>query len=179
MYKLIQKAYEIDFSRINEGHQYSSEICHADSLNKAKSILLSRNNCQCLYLSLRSTNDNVTYLTIPVKRCEEADWYEFEGDKKTLFQINKILNERKRIAELELILNDSTIQYCYIKKRGEYYRPNSCGYTSYKYFAGVYTKEDAIDSAKSSDELSIVPIDINIHNEAINNLIVDLQTRLL
>ena len=179
MYKLLKKAYEIDFSKINEGYLYSREICHADSINKAKSILLKRNNEQCLYLTLRCSDDDLTYLTIPVIRCNESDLYEFEGSNKSLYQIQKILNERERISFLDLILNNDSIKYCYIMKRGEYYRPDSCGYTSYKAHAGIYTKEDAVDHAKSCDELVIIPIDIEDHNKLIKNLVADLQTRLL
>lgn len=82
MYKLLQKAYEIDFSKVNEGYLYSREFCHADSINQAKSILLKRNNDQCLNITLRCSEDEITYLTIPVIRCKENDWYEFEDEKK-------------------------------------------------------------------------------------------------
>lgn len=99
--------------------------------------------------------------------------------KKTLFQIELILIERERIKELDNILNNDSIKYCYIKKRGEYYRPNSCGYTTYKFFAGVYTKEEAVSDAKSCNDLTIIPINVEEHNKYINTIISDLNTRLI
>jgi len=39
-YKIVKKAYEIDFSRIEEGYLWASEISYAENRNKAKADLL-------------------------------------------------------------------------------------------------------------------------------------------
>lgn len=175
-YKLIQRAYKIDFDKIEEGYLASDQICHADNINKAKSILLgqiSYENWKLKYL-----DKEITYLTIPVKRYPEGDWYEFEGEKLPLFGIQSILDERERILKLNQILENDNVKYCYIKK-GNYYRPNSSGYTDYAIWAGVYPKEDAVRAAKSCRDINLITINIDDHNAMINKEIENLKTRLL
>lgn len=175
-YELKQKAYGIDFSRIEEGFLCSEEYVHAESRNKAKSLLLDKIGYQCLATTY---GEEITYLNIPVVRAPEYDLYLFEGAEKTKQNIEEILEQRKRTASLDKILLNPEIKYCYIKKRGSYYCPHSCGYTQFKHKAGVYTKEEAIYEAKSCYELDIIPIDIAEHNKMIRNEINDLSTRLL
>jgi len=76
------------------------------------------------------------------------------------------------------MLNNPDIKYCYIYKGG-YYRPNYAGYTDNKAEAGVYTKEDALNSAKTCDELIIIPINIDEHNQMILNKINKLTDKLI
>lgn len=45
----------------------------------------------------------------------------------------------------------------FIMKRGYYYRPESCGYTSNPREAGLFSKEYAERHCKLTDELSMVP----------------------
>lgn len=175
-YKLAQKAYKIDFSRIEEGYLYSEITCHAESLNKAKVILLSK--CKYENVCLHGTDDEVTYLSIPVIRCKELDKYQFEDKEYTKFKIEEILNNRKRISDLDSLINDDQIKYCYITK-GSYYRPNSRGYTDFIFKAGVFTKEYAVSNAKSVSSLKIIPINIEEHNSMISEEINDLQSRII
>ena len=63
-------------------------------------------------------------------------------------------------------------------------RPNSAGYTDKWQEAGIYLKKEAIEHAKSCDELTLVPINntdykININKE-INRLktLLDFETAL-
>lgn len=97
----------------------------------------------------------------------------------SMYDINEELSKRKRISDLDEILNNEYIKYCYIIKRDSYYVPHSCGYTDFKYKAGVYSKEDAVSSAKSCRDLRIERIDIDEHNQMIKDRIQDLNTRLL
>lgn len=60
-----------------------------------------------------------------------------------------------------------------------YYKPNSCGYTDYTTCAGIYTKEEAVQEARSVDEIHILPIDLKSHNEKLENEIKSLQSRLI
>lgn len=177
-YKLSKKAFEIDFSKIEEGYLYdsSSFITYAENRNKAKSELLRMAYCENICLT--GEDEELTYLTIPVIRCKEADKYFFEDKEMTLLSIDRELRERKRISDLDEILNNKHIKYCYIVKNG-YYRPNNCGYTDFKHRAGVYSKEEAVSSAKSCSDIRIMRIDINEHNQMINDEINELKTRLL
>jgi len=173
-YKLSQKAYEVNLNKIDEGYLYDEIICYAENINKAKVKFLKEN----IDLYLSSTSEEVTYITIPVIRCKQADKFHFEDKELTLSQIENILQERKRINELYDLLNDQSFQFCYIRKGG-YYRPNYCGYTEYQHLAGVYQKEDAVRHAISCDALTIIPIDIKEHNKMIQYNIEDLKSRII
>lgn len=177
-YKLAQKAYEIDFSKIEEGFLYDSSrfITYAETRNKAKSQILKEAYCESI--CLEGEEDEVTYLTIPVIRCKEADKYFFEDKEISLYQIEEELTERKRLSDLQEILDNESIKYCYIRKGG-YYKPNSCGYTDFKHRAGVYTKKEAVSHAKSCSDIWLERIDIEDHNKMIQSEIQDLQTRIL
>jgi len=174
-YKLLEKAYEIDLSKIDERYVYEREIAYADSVGKAKTKLLSTANYNGMQLYI---GDDLTYINIPVIRAKDHDKFEFEGKGETMYSINEILHDRERITKLDELLNNENIKFCYIKK-GSYYKPGSCGYTDFKHRAGVFTKEDAVQSAKSCDDLWIIPVIIEEHNEMINKEIEELQTRLL
>lgn len=176
-YKLLEKAYKVDFSKIDEGYLYSEQVVHAESRNKAKYLLLGEYKYENLVL--KYSNNEITYSNIPIIRCPNADIFEFEGNRKKLYEINQMLEQRKRNEKFDEMLNDSSIKYCYITKRGQYYAPNNCGYTDYKINAGVYTKEDAIGSAKSCNELNIIPINIDEHNKILQDKIDDLKSRLI
>jgi len=176
MEKLVlkQKAFEIDFGRIKEGFLWGQHISYAATKGKAKMELLTEvEGALCEF-----TGDEITYLNIPVIRCKEADKYEFEGENVTLHRIEEIHRERKRLYKLDSILNDPKIVYAYIQK-GSYYRPGSCGYTDFRHRAGVYTKEEAVSSAKSCRDIWVRVIDIDEHNEMINKEIKELESRLL
>jgi len=174
-YKLLRKAYEVDLGRIEEGFLWGEVITHAETRGKAKLDLLS----EIEGANHQFSGEEITYLNIPVIRCKSSDYFSFEGEEKTLRQIEEKLYERKRIEELNLILDDETIKYCYIIKRGEYYRPNSCGYTSFKHRAGVYTKKEAVNSSKSCGDLRIEPIDIEEHNKMIERESRELKEKIL
>lgn len=173
-----QKAYQIDLGKIREGFLYSEIDCYAETHTKAKSKLLKQVNSDYYDMYHNYTDEKITYLNIPVLRKKLSDTYIFEGAEMTLYRIETLKNERIRIAELDKILEDSSISYCYIKK-GSYYRPNSCGYTDFITNAGVYTKKDAVLYAKSVSSLVIIPINIDEHNKMLNGAITDLQSRLL
>lgn len=170
------KAYQIDLDRLDEGYLSDTIMCYANNVNEAKKKLLQEVKYD--NWKLKYTGDELTYLNIPVIRRKSDDKILFEGQAVTEIEKNRILYKRERLSLLENILNDKNIKYCYIKK-GSYYRPNSCGYTDFQYRAGVYSKEEAVQSAKSCDELTIIPIDILEHNKMINNEISELSSRLL
>lgn len=175
-YTLKEKAYEIDFSRIEEGYLFSEYITYAENRNQAKTQLLKDSYCQSI--CLQGSDDEVTYLTIPVIRAKQADKYDFEGSSMTKQQISEELEERERKRHLDNILNDESITHCYIRK-GNYYRPNSCGYTDFKHRAGIYSKKEAVSHAMSCRDIDLEIINIDNHNKMIQEEIQELQTRLI
>lgn len=172
----LTKAYQIDLSKISEGFAYSPIFCYAENLNKAKSELLGKIKYEGM--ELLYGKDEITYLNIPVIRYEEADLHEFEGEYITKNEIDRIQQKRKRLEYFQAILDDESVSHCYIRK-GSYYRPRAAGYTSYLCFAGIYTKEEAIQHGKSCNELQIIPIDTAEHNKMIEEEIKELQSRII
>lgn len=172
--ELLNKSWKIDLDRIDEGYLYSDMTVVAKDRNEAKNLLLNE-----FRYEIKIDNKDATYLTIPVVRNENGDLFEFEGTARTLFQIEEIKKERLRTTYLDSILSDPKITHCYIKKRGDYYRPDCCGYTQWISRAGVYTKEKAVREAKFCDIVSAVPIDVEEHNALIKQEIEELQTRII
>lgn len=175
--KIVEKAWEVDFSQILEGFTACDRVSWSNNRNKARKQLFE--DIKYEDWLLRWNDEPITYLNIPTKRCKSCDKVEFEGDVIQRNKIDVILHKRIRIEYLDSILSRSEISYCYIKKFGDFYRPNSCGYTSHLIFAGVYGKEYAVSCAKSCEDLDIVPINIGEHNKMITDEIEDLKTRLI
>lgn len=173
---IVEKAWKIDLEQLDGGYESSEIVCHAENTNKAKIALLHKVKYDSW--KLRWTGNEINYLNIPVVRANEYDLVLFEGANVTLNKVAEIKAKRERIAYLDGILNDESIKYCYIRK-GSYYGPNCCGYTQYKFQAGVYTKEDAVSQAKSVSELYLEPINIAEHNEMIQAKIADLSSRII
>lgn len=176
-YKLIKKAYCLNLERIMEGFLCSEVVVHADSHNVAKSLLLFETAHEGHRVS--RTGEDVTYLNIPVKRSPENDIYEFEGNHICFNKIQGILKERERRESLQTILDDATIAFCYIRKRGCYYRPNDAGYTEMQTRAGIYDKEGAVKRAISCEELTLVPVDMTKHNALLQAEIDEMKQRLI
>ena len=175
-YTLKEKAYEIVFSKIDEGFMSSGNVCHAETFNKAKSQLLKQ--VEWDGWRLISSCEELTYLNIPIRRNKDYDIVIYEGQEVRRHQVEEIKAEKARNSALDAILSDPNIKYCYIRK-GSYYRPNSCGYTSYKSDAGVYTKEKAVSEARGVKPITLEPINIEEHNKMISERIDDLKSRLI
>ena len=176
-YKLLKKAYKIDFNKIEEGYLASEVMCVADSRSKAKSVLLKKIRWEDW--KTKYDNEDITYLNIPVIRYPEADQYEFEGQCLSISKIDDILIGRVRSKDLNDILENELITHCYIKKHGSYYKPNHCGYTERIIDAGIYDKQDAVDCARSCRDLIIIPIDIKEHNKIFFDKISELEAKIL
>ncbi len=173
---IVSKAYEIDLDKLNEGYLSDSIICYAENSNKAKTKLLKQVRHDDW--KLKYSGKELTYLNIPIKRRKSSDKVIFEGKEVFRWSIDELINERKRISKLDEIANNPNIKYCYIIK-GIYYRPNSCGYTSLRFEAGVYPKDEAVRHAKSVREVRLECVDIEEHNKMINEKISELHGRLL
>ena len=128
---------------------------------------------------LNGTNEEVTYLTLPVYRDKDGDKYDFNGKSLTMNEIENLIRKQERIDSFNTIIKNNNITHCYIRKRGSYCRPNCCGYTEFQSVAGIYEKEYAIKLAKSCNELDAIPIDNKTHNKMIIERIEDLKTRII
>ena len=98
---------------------------------------------------------------------------------KTKNNLGKMLTLRKHDTELTQILEDEKVSHCYIKKRGSYYRPDSCGYTEIRTRAGIYPKERAVREGKGDLLFDIVPINAEEHNAMILAEIKELESKLI
>lgn len=149
---IVRKAYYLDLDRIYEGFLYSDRIIYAESINKAKSILLS----DIRYDEMKTKNgDDITYFNIPVKRSYNNDEYDFEGRILKKYNIKYIMSERERLAVLDKFLFENIGKQFHILKGDWYYRVDSKGYTSDKSEAGIYTVEDAVSHAKHCSDLTL------------------------
>ena len=175
--KIHQKAYELDLSKLSEGFLSSEIILHAENRNKARHLILEKVKYDDW--KLYKTDEELSYLNIPVIRCESADKVYFEDKIINKGEIKFILEKREKIKYLQSIKDNESITHCYIIKRGSYYRPGYCGYTESVIEAGVYSKDEAISHSLCCDELSIHPIDKEIHNKLILNKIEELKNNLI
>lgn len=174
------KAYELDASIFYESHYYTDKIVYADNANKAKQLFLQDYDVKDADMRY---SDECNYTSIRVRRNKEYDLIEFEGELITKRYAEEIEAERKEQDELKNhlnnIRNDESVTHCYIKKRGQYYEDNCCGYTDYIQFAGVYTKEFALNYGNKSTEVKIVPINTIEHNNRVQDIINRLQSKLI
>lgn len=175
-YKIIKYGYKIDLNRVYDGFFMTEVVTIAENKTKAKTILFDKIKKDNLVLN--QVNEPINKKNIPVIRAEEYDKVLFENKEVVRWKIPIILAERKRKEEHDNMLKNPNIKYCYIYKDG-YYRPNYAGYTDNKVEAGIYLKEDALDSAKSCNELRIIPINVDEHNQMILNKINKLSTQLI
>jgi phosphopantetheinyl transferase (holo-ACP synthase) len=172
--KRTKKCYTVNTDKLfDDGMGFVEEhYVYAQNRNQAKKELLDFYQ----YYDL-DTGENITYLNIPVIRCKTGDKYEFEGGEHTMGYINHILNERKRKEELDELLKKEVTHY-YIKK-GMYYRPEAAGYTDFKYLAGVYSTKEAVTHAKGCSDITLIPINIDEHNQMILDTIEQLKQQLI
>jgi len=173
---IVEKAYEIDLDKLEEGYLTDEISCYAENANKAKIELLKIVRYDDW--KLEWTEEKLTYFNIPVKRRKSSDKVVFEGKEILRYEIEGIKDDRNRISKLDEIQNNPNIKFCYIIK-GSYCRPNHCGYTSLRFEAGVYPKNEAVSQAKSVREIRLEWIDTKEHNEMINEKIAELQGRLI
>ena len=175
--KLILKAYYIDYNLLDNDTYDIDLQCYAETRNKARYILFKQVQMENLKLTDGSP---LTYSNIPIKRdSKDLDIYEFENKELSKRNIDKIIKKRERIKELDIVLDENTNAKAYIKKNGMYYRDGHCGYTSLIYEAGIYTIDDAIDSAKRCTDVTIQIIDPSVHNKIINDKIEFLKKHLI
>lgn len=130
------------------------ELVYSDTVSKAKSLFSEYSECE--------------FINIRARRTREKDLYDYNGKELTLKQIETEKHYEKRDIELQSILDDENTVYCYKIKRGYFYRPNNCGYTENRINAGVYEKKEAVSDARIIRELTIKPVDVELHNKLID-----------
>lgn len=176
--EIIEKAWQVDLSKIDKGYLWSNEIEYGETKGVAKhSFLPEFDGARLAY-----SDEEITYLNIPVIRCKNADKVLFQGDIICRNDVQERIETQERDQRLDKLLLDNPDSFAYIMKRGSYYRPNSCGYTGTKSQAGIYTLKEAIDSVKGCSLYPImdaVLIDKIEHNKMLQDEINDLKSRLI
>lgn len=169
------KAYEVNLGKVEEGFLYSREVAYANSVGEAKSIFL---NMADKYYQL-STGNECTFLTLPLRRNKYLDIYKVG---ESFISIDEMLSQAKLIqhnTNLSNILNNPSIEYVYIQKDGKYYCANSMGYTQYRKNAGIFTKKEGVDEGVNNLNYDIIPIDIDEHNQMIEEEIKYLKSKII
>lgn len=154
-YTIIEKAYELDLSKLDDGYSSADIYCHAESRNKARAKLL--HTVRYDDWKLKHSNEPLNYWNIPIFRSKKNDLVLFQNVPTVKWKVEEIKQEKHRIDQLEKLAANDKISKCYIMKRGEYYRPNKRGYTSIKSEAGIYEKEDAISEARHCSDIRLEP----------------------
>jgi hypothetical protein len=168
-----KKGYKIDLYRVQDTYLWSERQCQADSVNEAKKLLLDT----IRYDNMKLNNgDEVTYLNIPVVRAKGVDIVKYNGEKKERWRVESDISEEERVLQLEDLC--SKHEFFYISK-GNYYCPDACGYTARREFAGVYESKEAFSHAKNCREITLIPINIEEHNNMLEKTIADLSSRVL
>jgi len=175
LYNSTPKAWQLDMSVINEGYLYEEAIVIANTRGKAKSKFL-RKFRDSMVLS-NGEELSFTKIYIFLRRDLKPTLYDGEWITKAAF--DSIMEEESRKNDLELLRDNESVKYCFIKKRGMFYRENSCGYTHNKLEAGVYTKKDALAEARHCSDLTLVSVDVNSYNTLLKERVEFLKSKLL
>lgn len=176
--KLIEKAYTINKSNLNEAWFITDDVFYADTVGKAKQLVFQEHDFKYGDITDRF-GDKITFITLKVKRAPIYDKYLVDGEIKTKLQIERYNHEKKRIENLNAIYSLNPNSFAYIMKNGVYYRDNYRGYVHNQEYAGVYNIKEAVDYAIRCSELTIILIDPIKHNEKINSHIELLKSHLI
>lgn len=138
-YKLSKKAYKvgepsaISFFKTFGGNAPEDLIrtCYAESPGKAKAQF--------------HDVDYVDFLKLRCCRSYKDDLYHFEGEEKTICDIERTVAHRERRNRLSSLAEKEPNKkvLIYSGQWGSYWRGNSAGYTSKINEAGVYTAKEA------------------------------------
>lgn len=174
---IVKKGYSLQWDLLENGHYYDDYKVSAETRNQAKSLLLGMFKYEDPKLLF--SQKEVTYLNIPIRRDRNYDTVLFEEKEYSRHALSKMLIVREHDAKLAQILSDEKVSHCYIKKRGSYYRPGSCGYTEVISRAGIFPKQEAVREGKGDLLFHIVPIDIEKHNAMILEETKELESKLI
>lgn len=169
------KAYVINLSKIDEGYLYSQEVVYANTVGEAKSIFLGMSDKYYLL----STGDECTFLTLPLKRNKYLDKYKVGEGYLSIDDMLKQATLIQHNTKLSNILNNPSIEYVYVKKDGKYYCDNAMGYTHYRKNAGIFSKKEGVNIGFGYTNYDIIPIDIDEHNQMIEEEIKYLKSKLI
>lgn len=174
MTNISNKAWIVDLSRIDEGYCCGVDIFYSESRGKAKTHFLNEFDGAQLI-----DGEDISFLNIPVVRSKRDDLVQYNGEWIHPVQVDRRENVRKRNMKLDSILEDGKISHCYIVKRGNYYASGYAGYVTQACFAGVYPKHDAVSHAKRCEDIKLISINNENHNEMIMERINLLKSKII
>jgi hypothetical protein len=181
-----KKAYQVNPSNLDYRHEsvargYVYEPFYAETEKEARIKVLKFLSNEC-GVDEDNCDNQLTYITVKVKRYPDNDLFMDNGVLKTKSRIEADQRREERDAGFRKLLDDHPNGYALIRKGGYFYRPNSCGYTEYRTEAGVYTLTRAVNECLGmSDGEYMRPelIDIAEHNKIILAKIAELKTKLI
>lgn len=178
--ELHSKAWAINADKFKQSWYVPEDVIYTNDRNEAR--LKAMGLLKWTDLLLEDTDEEATYLNVPVRRVPRADKYEVDGQILTAANIEYENRKRTRNEEIDKIVAENPNGHAYVKKGGTYWMPNSNGYTDYRIKAGVYSVQEAARIVKSSSldrYETFVLIDKEEHNNYILGHIEDLKTRLI
>jgi hypothetical protein len=172
-YKLLKKGWTLNLGLIDEGYLWCDYHVLAENRNQAKSKMIHSVKYEGMILS--STEEELSYMNVPIVRDKSIDVFDFEGQSLALYEIEEILKERKRRSLMNEILQNPSITHVYIKKEGWFYCKNYRGYTERGFSAGLYEKQKAYDHCTGCQKLKMIPCSPEEHNNSIDEEISRLE----
>lgn len=149
------KAWTLDLDDYSEPWYISDPVVYANTKGEARMKFLD-------YLAKegveRQDGEEITFINIRVRRDKTLDKKLWRGELVSFKKYSELEKEVNHEKELDRILADDSITFCYIKKRGAYYCSNYRGYTEVEFFAGIYPKKDAVKHASRITEITLIPI---------------------
>ena len=179
--ELVEKAWVINPLNLSDESKFhlNDDPVYAKTNGKAKSLLLER-----VYLEdiKHWSGDDITFLSLRVKREKFADRYLVNGEIKPFWWIENTRKTDERDNEMDKLVRENPNAMAHIMKGAYYYRDNNNGYTEHKIAAGVYTIQNAANSVKGTslgDCMMVIVLDKEEHNAYLNKHIEAIKNRLI
>lgn len=177
------KAYQIKWLPSNNeavvmGWMPQIVVAESEKLARKEALNLLREN----QIDSDHFGNEFTYISLNLKRFPECDKFMVGNKVMSRDDIDYEKKKNDRDAEFRQLLSDNPGGWAYIRKGGSYYRPNSCGYTEFKPYAGVYPLKDAVKECigmSLAEYMRPILIDVTEHNEMMNKHIEELKSRII
>lgn len=166
--ELVEKAYSIDFNKIVDSELYESlfgEYCYAESKSEAGKKLY--NHFKDIRLVELTNGGQMNERNVPVRRNPDLDMVIYDGRVITsieAFRLERFKNHREEVNSI-LDNNPNATHFYLTKARIAYYLNDNDQYTTKKFEAQVYTREEATRLSMNGLHTFPIPIDNKQYND--------------
>ena len=173
---VIEKGWQLDPFKMELCYNINDYVVSGTTEEEDKAKLFAREGVCKMKLD---NGEPLTLDNMPLIECPGVDVIVLYGEPLRRSQVPEIQKNKAINESRQRLLDNPNITHCYISKRGCYYRSNYKGYTEERYFAGVYKKEDAVNSCSKLFDITLIPVKTEDHNAYLNVIIADLQSRII